>query len=320
LPAGSKPQFQDEREFIDEFLAWPNVTIEYVAPENNGPFDGIEDASNFYAIQLPHSRHFLSDALHERAVQRGADVILAGNAGEAGPTAWGRGYYLELASRMKWWTLVRELAKASAIQHASLVRIFGRDILYFLSSSPFSEAIILLSPDFVRTFGDAPDTNLRWPDHRNDQLALIRTNMRAHAFSCGTCEGQIRLAFPFRDKRVLEFCLSAPGHLKVHNGYSRYLIRQALDGVLPKKIQWRTTKCAFSPDYPRRYRAQLGKAHNFVAAIRRSDPVRSIVDVDRLRYLLEQPTLRQGRMAALVIIPASIYLICFLRQFAEFQP
>jgi asparagine synthase (glutamine-hydrolysing) len=320
LPAESKPQFQDEREFIDEFQAWPNVTIEYVAPENHGPFDGIEDASNFYSMQLPHSRHFLNHALHERAAQCGADVILAGYAGEAGPTAWARGYYLELASRMKWWTLARELTRASAIQHASLVRIFGRDILYFLSSSPFTEPRILLSPDFVRAFGDTPDTKSWWPDHRNDQLALIRTNMRAHALNCGTPHGQIPLAFPFRDKRVLEFCLAAPGHLKVRNGYSRYLIRQALAGILPKKIQWRTTKCDFSPDYPRRYRAQIGKARNFVAGIRRNDSVRSIVDVDRLRHVIDQPPIRQGRITALVTVPSTIYLICFLRQFAEFQP
>lgn len=320
LPEGSKPQFSDEREFIDAFRAWPNITIEYVAPEDGGPFDGIEDASYFEA-GLRYSRQYLLDAMQDTAIRGGADVILVGVGGEAGATAWGHGYYLELASRLNWYRLARELRRLRATQHISPVRKLAEEVRSFLSPHPPFEPVILLAPDFLRAMEqDAPGGGSHWPDHRRQQLGQIRANMNVHAFRRGTPVRHVPTTLPFLDKRVLEFCLAAPGNLKVRDGYRRYLIRRALDGVLPEKIQWRTTKGAFSPDYPKRYKAQLGKARDFVAAIRRNDPVRSIVDVHRLRHLLDQPDMPPGRTTALAHIPFTIYLICFLRQFAEFRP
>jgi asparagine synthase (glutamine-hydrolysing) len=125
---------------------------------------------------------------------------------------------------------------------------------------------------------------------------------------------------PYLDKRVIEFCLAAPGHMKVRDGYNRYLIRRSLDGILPPKIQWRTTKMPFSPDYVRRYLAQIGKARDFVAAIGRRDPVRRIVDIDRLQSILNRPDVPAAKTMEAALVPVTIYLICFLRQFAEFRP
>lgn len=42
---------------------------------------------------------------------------------------------------------------------------------------------------------------------------------------------------PTRDKRVIEFCLSLPSELFLKNGYSRYLIRKAMEGLLPDNIR-----------------------------------------------------------------------------------
>jgi hypothetical protein len=132
--------------------------------------------------------------------------------------------------------------------------------------------------------------------------------------------GHLPVSQPWTDRRVLEFCLSAPPELKVRNGYRRNLIREALDGILPKKIQWRTTKTVFSPDYNARYNAQLLKAKDFVAEIGPRDPVRSVIDVEKLSQMLK-PVDSQDRNAITVgVVPATIYAICFLRQFADYRP
>jgi asparagine synthase (glutamine-hydrolysing) len=321
LPDGSKPQFADEREFIDEFNTWPNVTIAHVAPEDGGPFDGIEESSYFASSPLHPSRRYLFDAMQDVAVRGGADVILAGMWGEAGPTTWGRGYYLELAFALKWHTLAWELQRLWAVRHISPVRILGREIPDFLSPGRLFEPPVLLAPDFLMAMEEVSShRRLHWPDHRRVQASQIRRRMSTHAFRPGTPVTRVPMTLPFLDKRVLEFCLAAPGSLKVRDGYQRYLIRRALDGILPKKIQWRTTKCPFAPDYFKRYLGQIGKARDFVAAIRRNDPVRLIIDVDRLRYLLDHPDTPPARAAALTVVPSTIYLISFLRQFAEFRP
>jgi asparagine synthase (glutamine-hydrolysing) len=107
--------------------------------------------------------------------------------------------------------------------------------------------------------------------------------------------------------------------MDVREGYQRYPIRAALNGILPPKIQWRTDKIPFSPDYFVRYNAQLGMALEFVAAIRPNDPVRKIVDVEKLRRMLVPVDAAAKPAPARDEIPLTLYLINFLRQFSEFR-
>jgi len=109
--------------------------------------------------------------------------------------------------------------------------------------------------------------------------------------------------------------------MDVREGYPRYPVRAALDGTLPARIQWRTDKLPFSPDYSVRYNCQIGIAREFVAAIRTHDPVRSIVDVESLQKLLVPVDGASGTItAARDQVPSTLYLINFLRQFSEFRP
>jgi hypothetical protein len=61
-------------------------------------------------------------------------------------------------------------------------------------------------------------------------------------------------------------------------------------------------------------------ALEFVAAIRPNDPVRGIVDVERLRNMLVPVDTRIKSATARDQIPSTLYLINFLRQFSEFRP
>jgi len=321
LPESSKPRFTDEREFVEEFRTYPNLNIEYVAPETGGPFDGIEDASEFAAGPVVHPAGYLLDALHHAALGRSAQVVLWGTGGEAGPTAPAREYYLELALGMRWATLTRELRQFRARYRVKPTRFLGklaRDLLYpdGIGASP---RMFLFAPDFLRQAEDIPLQRVRWPDHRTEQRRVIDGIRNVHALPYRTTAHRAPVAYPFLDKRVLEFCLAAPGHLKVRNGYQRYLIRGALSGILPEKIQWRTGKRVFAPDYPVRFRAQQENALRLIASIGARDPVRGIVDVDGLVRLLQRD-LSADREKSLREVPFTIYLICFLRQFSEFRP
>jgi asparagine synthase (glutamine-hydrolysing) len=317
LPDEQKSRFADEREFIGEFGSWPNVRTQYVAPVLGGPFDLIEEPSNFVVRFTESPFQYLVNALEDEAVEQGADVIITGHGGEAGATTWGDGYYLELAANLHWKTLLWELRQQHAKRKIPPVRALGRQVLDYLLPDRKFVPPVLLSPAFE--VGSTIITERSWPDHHRKQIDLIRMRMRAHALRRGTTPKRVPFSLPFIDKRVLEFCLAAPGSMKVRDGYQRYLIRRALDGILPRRIQWRTEKRPFSPDYSIRYHAQLGKARNFVSAIGPNDPVRAVVDVDTLQYLLTSPDSRAGRAAMLSPVPTTIHLICFLRQFGEFR-
>lgn len=54
---------------------------------------------------------------------------------------------------------------------------------------------------------------------------------------------------PLLDHRVVEYGVSLPDHLKVHRGYSKFAMREAMRGILPEAVRRRTSKLGFTvPD------------------------------------------------------------------------
>lgn len=54
---------------------------------------------------------------------------------------------------------------------------------------------------------------------------------------------------PLLDHKLVEYGVALPDHLKVHNGWSKYAVRQSMAGLLPERVRWRTSKLGFAaPD------------------------------------------------------------------------
>jgi asparagine synthase (glutamine-hydrolysing) len=53
--------------------------------------------------------------------------------------------------------------------------------------------------------------------------------------------------YPFWDKRLVEYCLSLPSDQKLRDGWSRSILRRAMEGLLPASVQWRRDKLDFGP-------------------------------------------------------------------------
>lgn len=47
---------------------------------------------------------------------------------------------------------------------------------------------------------------------------------------------------PFFDRRLIELSLRIPIEMKFRQGWPRYVLRRALEGVLPPEVQWRASK------------------------------------------------------------------------------
>ena len=69
---------------------------------------------------------------------------------------------------------------------------------------------------------------------------MIQTALEVYARGCS--EFGLEARFPFLDKRLVEFCLAIPGEQKVSEGYTRSVVRRALQGYLPNEIRLRSDK------------------------------------------------------------------------------
>jgi asparagine synthase (glutamine-hydrolysing) len=47
---------------------------------------------------------------------------------------------------------------------------------------------------------------------------------------------------PFADRRLVEFCLALPAEQKLSQGWTRFILRQGMAGILPPSVQWRGGK------------------------------------------------------------------------------
>lgn len=323
VPDESLDIYEDERAFANEFRDWPNIRLEYVTSAGLGPFDSIEDPAQFAVMPIRPGTSYLQTAMDRAAWPLGARLRLRGLLGEMGPSCFADRYLVELALKLRWKELWKQLRDLQQVQHIRPARYLTGQ---FLNLTLYPRGVrgipyILLTKDFCRNGRAQSPFLYPWPSERGYQLAMIRRNLRVHSPVKGrSTEDGNWCSYPWLDKRVLEFCLSAPSELKLRNGYRRNLIRQALDGILPKRIQWRITKTPASPDYNLRYNAQLYKASEFVAAIGPKDPIRSVINIEQLAGLLTPVAPHKKDSIASHVVPANIYAICFLRQFSEFRP
>jgi asparagine synthase (glutamine-hydrolysing) len=52
----------------------------------------------------------------------------------------------------------------------------------------------------------------------------------------------VEYRFPFYDRELIEFCLAIPSTQQIRDGWTRWIMRQALSGSLPEKVCWRGGK------------------------------------------------------------------------------
>ena len=55
----------------------------------------------------------------------------------------------------------------------------------------------------------------------------------------------IETRLPFLDYRLVEMCLSLPFRLKVRSGWTKWILRRAMSGIVPDSIMWRKDKIGF---------------------------------------------------------------------------
>jgi asparagine synthase (glutamine-hydrolysing) len=52
----------------------------------------------------------------------------------------------------------------------------------------------------------------------------------------------IEYRYPFFDRRLVEFCFGLPSEQKLYRGWTRIVMRRAMEGILPDAIRWRGNK------------------------------------------------------------------------------
>jgi asparagine synthase (glutamine-hydrolysing) len=124
---------------------------------------------------------------------------------------------------------------------------------------------------FLSTERDAHHRQISWPLH----TAFLETADRAAA------PHGIEPRYPFYDVELAEFCLALPGDQKLRAGWTRWVMRRAMEGILPSAVQWRPGKSDLHPVL-RRGLSRFG-ASRVEQLLSQPERVAGYVDLDVVR-------------------------------------
>lgn len=258
----------DERLYSDEAARFCGV-------ENTHVNCGVADLSYFIgAIRTyrdlpgaPNGVSFLT--LRRMAADKGIRVVLTGLGGDQWMS--GSGYHdAELIRQGR----IGELLRALASEGRSLRRIITRLIkkgLWPLMPEPMRRAIIrhvlrrqpfpsTIKPEFARRIhlADRIAKSWRYPPGMNigeatilriftdPSLARALEMSNRDAAACG-----IEERHPFYDVRLVRFFMNIPDEQRWRPGLTKYVLRQAMSGLIPELVRRRVSKAFFDTMFVR---------------------------------------------------------------------
>jgi asparagine synthase (glutamine-hydrolysing) len=162
-----------------------------------------------------------------------------------------------LAQSGRWWTLGRAITRLSSglnVPAWTLVRRFGiKPVIpsavlalwrrIWREESNASSGLV--KNRFVGQFQDWSSEIDTEESHHTTHIEGVQSGIWQWSmeFANALCADlALEERYPFFDRRVIEYCVSLPSHLKLRQGWTRYILRLAMDGTLPNDVQWRSGK------------------------------------------------------------------------------
>lgn len=181
---------------------------------------------------------------------QGADELLAGYHGFFGAR------FADLTAQRRWRSLLQELFAYRRLhgplpRHvwANLARTFLPRSLVRVVRSQITGSVDWLASDFRRDWGPLSTFSRKPGSHFQDMqhTLLTRNGLRAllHYEDRNSMAFGIETRLPFLDHRVVEFLYSLGAGLKIRRGWTKAILRDAMEGILPEEIRWRADKMGF---------------------------------------------------------------------------
>ena len=268
----------NERQFIDDVNA--SISAEPILIPIDGPpsVDALpalveEQFELCTAPGLMKSRR-----IYAAAQERGVTRLLDGHGGDE-VISHGYGWQAELAANGQYGRLLREMRGAARIYGTPY---FENYLAFLFNYAPLAKRSVLrraigfvgrrisrgkaydvpavqfLDDAFRKTHGvddriakAQEETANHPPSEQRDHFRNVTSPVMTRAFEVLRRSAQahdVEPLYPFFEQALVETCLAVPSEQKLRGGWSRWILREAMGGILPRTIQWRPDKADFSAE------------------------------------------------------------------------
>ncbi len=268
-------RYIDERPFIEAVLNNGNFRPHFVQADQLSPLKDVRRIQFHLDEAFFAGNLYLHWEMYQTAHRNGGRVFLDGLDGD---TTVSHGFELlaDLILRLRWRSLVREvrlIRRNLGIGRKRVLRDYCIkplcptwvyklwDLLHGRGGDTRITAD-LLAPDFkdrlrlterVNSFLTSNRSCTRTA--REKHWEMLSFPLYAHALEMAdktSAAFQVEARYPFFDRRLIELCLALPASQKLGQGWSRWILRRSMEGILPKEIQWRPGKGNLSPNFYRK--------------------------------------------------------------------
>jgi len=286
----------DESEYIDIVHNHFDFDSHFIRGDRHSPFENVNDMLDRLEGPFISNTLYLHWEMFRAASDENVRVLLDGYGGDQ-VISRGLARFPQLAITGQPLKLVREMRKHAKRYDSTLPWQLYRRVLTPLEPEPIrqlwrqvsnSDDPVVQRSDVVDSdFVDQIDLRSRTRElgsrrqrtTRADQRRILGGGSQATGLEIANISAAtfgVEPRFPFFDRRVMEFCFRTPGHLKLRDGWRRWLLRNALSDILPRKIRDRTTKGDLSVAYYETLRSED------------SDELRELFTADQFPPYLDQ--------------------------------
>ena len=296
--ARPESKVRDEREYVEAVLA-QEPDIEW-SPAYQPTPDETEVADPDLPLGGPGS--WSGALICAAAASAGCEVLLSGAGGDEGATYNGAGLYAAVLRSGFLRTLPQELRAIARREGKSLLRVaVGRLLFPFLPDwterllpSKFGQtapvlgreaALPFLRPPFAEQVRQTLPAQFEWKNRPRDRVQMLTESYlvpRADNWSILGARHGIAFSYPLADRRILDFTQSLPLNRLVDGGFARQPYRNAMAGILPESIRWRTSKFSPFPDALSNMALEASALRVRLELVRRSPAAREMFNLDAI--------------------------------------
>lgn len=256
----------DERFYIKKITDHKGFISYFIDVDNISPLKNIKTI--LWQQDQPFYMHNITKQfeMYSKVRSKGIRILLSGHFGDEAIST-GKGHLHELFVTFQWKKLINEINGRSYNYNESKYKVFIEKVIVplmpnylktlirlFLRKKDLSISKNLLNKKFLESLdidekAYVTRDMLTIINPKEYHYYLINAHREATLEIKDRCAANfnIEYRYPFCDKRLVEFCYSLPTEMKLKFGWNKYILRIAMENILPKEIQWRLHKTDFGP-------------------------------------------------------------------------
>ena len=243
----------DESKFIDEFKGIvPNM--HYIHPDAETLFAHLDDYVRIQGEPTPTTSPYALYCILTEA-SKYVKVILDGQGSDeaiAGYEYIPGLYYKSLFTHFKWCRLAKEI-----VQYAKLHKSWRhvKYMTFFMLPSKMRTKVRVaqrgyINPEFVTKHKDSVIADKLYGANTMEEMLIAHFEYKLeHLTKWGdrdTMAFGVEGRSPFLDKDLVEYSIALKDELKIKGGYTKFILREVMKGIMPEKVRLRVDKKGFS--------------------------------------------------------------------------